>query len=93
MCLCPRDKLLKMAQKMQTYDEMSTLKYHRNPNIMCFVLLTSNAIGSSFIARKKPMNSSCHNQGTLKTAWLENLLAQDDHPGPGIFSYPDSILL
>ena len=26
--LCPRDKLLKMAQKMQTYDEMSTTKGH-----------------------------------------------------------------
>ena len=32
-------------------------------------------------------------QGTLKTAWLENLLAQDDWAGPGIFSCPDSILL
>ena len=26
--LCPRDKLFKMAQKMQTYDEMSTTKGH-----------------------------------------------------------------
>ena len=32
-------------------------------------------------------------QVTLKTAWLENLLTRDDWPGPGIFSYPDSILL
>ena len=46
--LRPRDKLFKMAQKMQTYDEMSTTgistEYHGNPKIMCCVLLTLNAI-------------------------------------------------
>ena len=51
-----RAKLFKMAPKMQTYNETSLLKrsllcttglpteYHRNPKIMCCVLLTSNAI-------------------------------------------------
>ena len=51
-----RAKLFKMVQKMQTYDETSLLKkallcttglpteYHRNPKIMCCILLTSNAI-------------------------------------------------
>ena len=32
-------------------------------------------------------------QVTLKTAWLGNLLAQDNWPVPGIFWCPDSILL
>ena len=43
-----RDKLFKMAQKMQNYDEMSTTElsneYHRTAKVMCCVLLTSNAI-------------------------------------------------
>ena len=48
-----------MAQKMQSYDETRLLKrsplsntgiptaYHRNPKIMCCVLLTSNAINET----------------------------------------------
>ena len=52
--LRPRDKLFKMAQKMQTYDEMSTTgistEHHGNPRIMCCVLLTSNAIMISAFA-------------------------------------------
>ena len=40
-----------------------------------------------------PESSLIGIQVTLKTAWLENLLAQDDWPGPGIFWCPDSILL
>ena len=51
-----RDKLFKMAQKMQTYDENENHKrspisntgipneYHRNTKIMGCVLLTSNAM-------------------------------------------------
>ena len=39
-----------------------------------------------------PESSLIGIQVTLKTAWLENLLTRDDWPGPGIFSYPDSIL-
>ena len=41
-------KLLKIAQKMQTYDKKVTVEYqrtptyYRNPKIMCCVLLKSN---------------------------------------------------
>ena len=45
MC-CERDKLFKMAQKnaqRNEYQKKVTLGYHRNPEIVCYVLLTSNA--------------------------------------------------